>query len=69
MYAIRSYYVVDTGLCASKGEARRLIKQGGVKINDQTLADPEAKLAAGQVADGQIKLSAGKKRHALVKVA
>ncbi len=60
--------MVDTGLCASKGEARRMIKQGGVKINDAPLADPEAKLAADQVADGQIKLSAGKKRHALVKV-
>lgn len=60
--------MVETGLCASKGEARRLIKQGGVKINDAPLADPEAKLAAGQVTDGQIKLSAGKKRHALVKL-
>ena len=60
--------MVATGLCASKGEARRLIKQGGVKINDAALADPEAKLEPGQIADGQIKLSAGKKRHALVKV-
>lgn len=60
--------MVETGLCASKGEARRLIKQGGVKINDAPLADPEAKLGAAQVEGGQIKLSAGKKRHALVKV-
>jgi tyrosyl-tRNA synthetase len=60
--------MVDTGLSASKGEARRLVKQGAVKINDAALSDPEAKLAASQVIDGQVKLSAGKKRHALVKV-
>jgi len=61
--------MVETGLSASKGEARRLVKQGAVKINDAPLADPEAKLTADQAVDGQIKLSAGKKRHALVKLA
>jgi len=70
--ALASYAVIDamvaTGLAASKGEARRLIKQGGVKVNDAPLADTEAKLVPAQAADGQIKLSAGKKRHALVKV-
>ncbi|WP_337997232.1 tyrosine--tRNA ligase [Oleispirillum naphthae] len=70
--ALSDYAVIDamvaTGLAASKGEARRLIKQGAVKLNDAPLADTEAKLAPAQAADGQIKLSAGKKRHALVKV-
>jgi tyrosyl-tRNA synthetase len=68
----QGYAVIDAmvaaGLAASKGEARRLIKQGGVKVNDAALSDTEAKFAAEQVADGQIKISAGKKRHALVKV-
>jgi tyrosyl-tRNA synthetase len=68
----QGYAVIDamvaTGLAASKGEARRLIKQGGVKVNDAPLTDTEAKFATGQVADGRIKISAGKKRHALVKL-
>ncbi|MBN2753054.1 MAG: tyrosine--tRNA ligase [Rhodospirillaceae bacterium] len=60
--------MVSTGLSATKGEARRLIKQGAVKINDATLTDTEAKLMPEHLNAGQIKLSAGKKRHALVKI-
>jgi tyrosyl-tRNA synthetase len=56
------------GLAASNGEARRLIKQNGARLNDQAFTD-EARLigAAEMNADGSIKLSAGKKRHALVR--
>ncbi|WP_448205780.1 tyrosine--tRNA ligase [Azospirillum sp. sgz302134] len=61
--------LVSTGLAASKGEARRLIKGAGAKMNDAAIADEAAKATAGDLnADGVIKLSAGKKRHALVKV-
>jgi tyrosyl-tRNA synthetase len=35
------------GLASSTGEAMRLIKQGGVTVNDQKLDDPDAKLSAG----------------------
>jgi tyrosyl-tRNA synthetase len=35
------------GLASSTGEAMRLIKQGGVTVNDQKLDDPDAKLPAG----------------------
>ena len=55
------------GLTESNGEARRLIKQGAAKINDQQVKDQNATLAESDVVDGSIKLSAGKKRHALVK--
>jgi tyrosyl-tRNA synthetase len=58
-----------TGLAASNGEARRLIKGGGAKLNDKAIADEQAKLTADDFAgDGVAKLSAGKKRHALVKL-
>ena len=55
------------GLAASKGEARRLIKGGGARVNGQVLSDDGAILTLGDVgAQGYIKLSAGKKKHALV---
>lgn len=62
--------LVQAGLVASKGEAKRLIEGGGAKYNDQTVTDIALTLAANDMtADGYIKLSAGKKRHALVKTA
>jgi tyrosyl-tRNA synthetase len=61
--------LVQTGLSASKGEARRLIKGNGVKVNDAGVSDEAYKLYASHIGDdGVIKLSAGKKRHALVKL-
>jgi tyrosyl-tRNA synthetase len=60
--------LVQTALAASKGEARRLIKQGGARLNDRAIAsDSEMVSAADLTAEGSVKLSAGKKRHALVK--
>lgn len=59
---------VQAGLTASKGEARRLIAQNGAKMNDAAIADATAKFTAADVKNGVIKLSAGKKKHALVKV-
>jgi tyrosyl-tRNA synthetase len=58
---------VEAGLGASKGEVRRLIKGGGAKINDQKVASADDVIGADAFTDGQIKLSAGKKRHALIK--
>ncbi len=56
------------GLASSNGDARRLIKGGGAKINDAQVTDERATLGLDAVnADGVIKLSAGKKRHALVR--
>jgi len=57
------------GLAESNGEARRLIKQGAAKVNDVTVSDQNGVLGTADLIDGAIKLSAGKKRHALLKVA
>ncbi len=57
--------LVATGLAASKGEARRLIKGGGARIDDAVVSDEAA--TAKAAAGATLKLSAGRKRHALVK--
>jgi tyrosyl-tRNA synthetase len=55
-------------LVASNGEARRQIKAGGLKVNDETVTDEKAMLTAGDLtAEGVIKLSLGKKRHVLLR--
>lgn len=57
------------GLAESGGEARRLIKGGGAKVNDQPVGDENQKIDASALgSQGFIKLSAGKKRHARVLV-
>ena len=56
------------GLSQSNGEARRLIKQGAARINDKVITDQNAVLTSDDIAEGgAVKLSAGKKRHALLK--
>jgi tyrosyl-tRNA synthetase len=58
------------GLAASNGEARRLIKGGGARLNDAPIAqETQAVTLAAVNEEGVIKLSAGKKRHALVRAA
>ncbi|GAB4137058.1 MAG: tyrosine--tRNA ligase [Sphingomonadales bacterium] len=60
---------VGAGLAASKGEARRLIRQGGARLDGAAVADENAMLDPTLLTAGQpLKLSAGKKRHALVKL-
>ncbi|MHA7871078.1 MAG: tyrosine--tRNA ligase [Hyphococcus sp.] len=54
-------------LCASKGEARRHIKAGALKVNDEAVRE-ERNLTADDVRDGVVKLSIGKKRHAMIRV-
>ncbi|MEE1569379.1 MAG: tyrosine--tRNA ligase, partial [Alphaproteobacteria bacterium] len=58
------------GLATSNGEARRLIKGGGARINDEVTASETMSVTLADVTDeGVIKVSAGKKRHALIRVA
>ncbi|MCS5604073.1 MAG: tyrosine--tRNA ligase, partial [Alphaproteobacteria bacterium] len=55
-------------LCHSNGEARRLIKGGGARVNDEAIHDEKAKVSNIDItADGVVKLSAGKKRHMLIR--
>lgn len=57
----------QTGLANSNGEARRHIQGGAVKVNDTKTDNPQHTLIpADVVTDGYIKLSVGKKKHALI---
>lgn len=56
---------VKAGLSPSGKEAKRLIAEGGAKVNDETVTDAGLRYAAGDFAQ-PMKLTAGKKRHALV---
>ncbi len=60
--------LVEAGLADSKGEARRLIKGGGARLNDRPIGEGQAVTAADAGPDGRIKLGAGRKRHAVVRV-
>ena len=56
------------GLCQTSGEARRLIKGGGARLNDAPIGGETDLITLADVGGGgAIKLSAGKKRHALIK--
>ncbi len=59
---------LEIGLTSSKGESRRLIRGKGAKINDIQVDDENMMLDTSHLVDGAIKLSAGKKKHALVKI-
>jgi tyrosyl-tRNA synthetase len=56
-----------SGLVASKGEARRLIRGGGARLNDARVEDEGLVVTCDHLADGQLTLSAGRKRHARVR--
>ena len=56
------------GLAASNAEARRLIRGGGAKVNDEVVSEEGQLLAADLLREGAIKLSAGRKQHRLVKI-
>lgn len=57
-----------SGLATSGGEARRLIKGGGGRVNDVAITEDIQPVTAADIGpDGTIKLSAGKKRHALIR--
>ncbi len=59
---------VEVGLASSNGEARRHIKGGGLKVNDETVTDEKMVLTPRQLTpEGVIKLSLGRKRHVLLK--
>jgi len=55
-------------LASSNGEARRHIKQGALKLNDAKVDTHELTLSSTDVIDGVVKISVGKKKHALLKV-
>lgn len=61
---------VKAGLVASNGEARRQIKGGGLRVNDEPVTDEKMALSAAHLTpQGVVKLSLGKKRHVLLRPA
>ena len=52
-----------TDLCSSRGEARRLVQQGGARVNEEQVKDINAVIGSDSVIDGEILLKAGKKRY------
>jgi tyrosyl-tRNA synthetase len=59
---------VEIGFVTSTGEARRQIRSGGIKINDVAVTDERRTLTLADLTpEGVIKLSLGKKRHALIR--
>ncbi|HTT96587.1 MAG TPA: tyrosine--tRNA ligase [Rhizomicrobium sp.] len=61
---------VATGLVASNSEARKLITNNGLRLNDIAVSDPKLQIGLEALtAEGVLKLSSGKKKHVLVKPA
>ncbi len=58
----------ESGLAASNGEARRLIKGGGARVNDEVVADEARLIGTGDLRDGAVKLSSGRKHHRLIRI-
>jgi tyrosyl-tRNA synthetase len=60
--------LAKAGLAESGGEARKLVRGGGARVNDAVATDEKQLVTLKELnADGAIKLSAGKKRHVLVR--
>ncbi len=60
--------LVRAGLSASKSEARRLVLNIGARLNGAVVQDADSQVTATDLADGALRLTAGKKRHVLVHV-
>jgi len=56
-------FLVDQQIFPSKGQARRMISQGGVYLNDQRLDDPSYTLTGRDFPQGDLLLRKGKKRY------
>ena len=61
-------FAEKSALVPSNGEARRLIKAGGLRVNDAAVSDEKMVLGLSSLTpEGVIKLSLGKKKHVLLK--
>lgn len=61
--------MTEVGLTKSNGEARRIIKQGGVSINDEKITDPSFEVTEDIFEDGRIIIKKGKKNFHKVELA
>lgn len=61
--------LVDVGAAASNSEARRLVEQGGIRLNNTVVSDPTRTIGLGDLAsETTMVLRAGKKRYFLVRI-
>ena len=60
--------LAESGLSSSLGEARRLIRGGGARVNDVVVPDEAMLVTDADLRDGGLKLSAGRKQHRLIKM-
>jgi len=59
--------LVQAGLSASKSDARRLILNRGARLNGRVVEDETSHVRATDLTDGALMLTAGRKRHVLVR--
>ncbi|UFM64373.1 tyrosine--tRNA ligase [Paracoccus sp. MA] len=59
--------LAQTGITASGKEAKRLIAEGGLRLNNEAVSDPQLAVDAALIGDG-LKVSVGKKKHRMVQV-
>ena len=60
--------LVASGLCASKGEAKRLASGGGLRVNDNQVMDTRLEIDLDVLKSKGLKISLGKKQHCLVQI-
>ena len=59
--------LAQTGIAASGKEAKRLIAEGGLRLNNEPVNDPQQAVDAALIGEG-LKVSVGKKKHRMVRV-
>lgn len=59
--------LTQTGITASGKEAKRLIAEGGLRLNNEPVNDPQTAVDAGLIGDG-LKVSVGKKKHRMLRL-
>ena len=59
--------LVQTGIAPSGKEAKRLIAEGGLRLNNDPVSDPQLAVDLALIGDG-LKVSVGKKKHRMVQV-
>jgi tyrosyl-tRNA synthetase len=59
--------LVQTGITASGKEAKRLIAEGGLRLNNEPVSDPQLAVDAALIGGG-LKVSVGKKKHRMVQI-
>jgi len=53
--------IIKAGIAPSKGQARKLIEQGGISLNDNKISDTTYTLTAEDLKNGYAILKKGKK--------